>query len=355
MPCATATIPGVFRDANFDACFGEQLVIGSLQGYALTFTSAAAIEAFLPAGGTPGSLTSSQTDPTGDTGAGVFAGQVLAFALNLGFANCNLAGFCSNFGSLKIFSGPFAGYTVENLFAVATSVLGGDLALLPEGITISDLNDAVDAINNNFDDGHNNGFLVDPDCDVEEQLPDVWDLGDLEVCYPTEALNPAHRLTEIAWLGATVDAEDTPDTLNQDEGDDGVIFFNAPWTPCEVESVQVEVTAGANYTAFTDSAGVLYLNAWKDGNLDCDFCDVLCDGNGRRSGSFRTPSSLPACTVLVQRSGRDRSRPRTTGGCASACRKFRSRAARRRRRWTWAKWKITSSAICSSRSNSWAA
>jgi hypothetical protein len=39
------------------------------------------------------------------------------------------------------------------------AVLGGNTSLLPAGLTISGLNDIVDAINNNFD-GTNKGFLL---------------------------------------------------------------------------------------------------------------------------------------------------------------------------------------------------
>ncbi len=85
-------------------------------------------------------------------------------------------------------------------------------------------------------------------------------------------------MTGVAWLGTRVTAEVTPGILDLDTYDDGVTFLNQPWMPCEVESVQVAVTGGPNYTTFANGGGHLYLNAWKDGNLDCDFCDVFCDG-----------------------------------------------------------------------------
>lgn len=33
----------------------------------------------------------------------------------------------------------------------------------------------------------------------------------------------------------------------------------------------------SEYASYEVNGGLLYLNAWKDGNLDCDFCDILCD------------------------------------------------------------------------------
>ena len=43
---------------------------------------------------------------------------------------------------------------------LANSVLGGNLAALPAGMTVSDLNSIVDSINNDFDGGTTNkGYL----------------------------------------------------------------------------------------------------------------------------------------------------------------------------------------------------
>ena len=102
------------------------------------------------------------TNPT-SSGAGVFAGQVLALQLNVALSGPVFAG---GFGNLHIASGSLVGLTVSQVLDLANRALGGcltaaDIALLTSrGITtISGLNDVVDAINENFD-GGNNGFLV---------------------------------------------------------------------------------------------------------------------------------------------------------------------------------------------------
>ncbi|HEY3296136.1 MAG TPA: T9SS type A sorting domain-containing protein [bacterium] len=160
--------PGCIRDNNFATVFPSGLTIGG--NFTATFLSDTSIENFLPAGGPPSMLTANLTNPT-STPAGVFAGQVLTLAITLGFSNAGVTGFNSNLGNLVVPvgvhtpSGPFAGYTVNQIFALANQVLGGDLGALPAGITVSDLNDVVDAINNNFDGGSSGGFLVEPDCD----------------------------------------------------------------------------------------------------------------------------------------------------------------------------------------------
>jgi hypothetical protein len=159
--------PGCFRDANFNSAFPSGLTIGGT--FTIHFSTSAAVNAFLPAGGTADKLTQNYSNPT-TTVAGVFAGQVTALALSLGFSEAGLPGFC-DLGSLFYISAlpsdtdPFVGMTVDQLFAMANQVLGGNLGALPPGTTVSDLNDVIDAINQNYVDGtQDNGDLV---CDIQ--------------------------------------------------------------------------------------------------------------------------------------------------------------------------------------------
>ncbi|RPH94731.1 T9SS C-terminal target domain-containing protein [candidate division KSB1 bacterium] len=104
------------------------------------------------------------------------------------------------------------------------------------------------------------------------------DMGDLTACYPTLRSNPGHALSDIAWLGECITADVPPLVQNQDTCDDGVEFLNRPWTPCTEAQVRVTVKAGFWYHLYQLQGEKLYLNAWKDGNLDGDFCDIHCDG-----------------------------------------------------------------------------
>jgi hypothetical protein len=114
-------------------------------------------------------------------------------------------------------------------------------------------------------------------CLTIEEPAEEWDLGDIDTCnYPTLVCNPSHDLTGIAWLGPGIDGEATPNQYDLDAFDDGVVYHNLPWMPCCMQSVTVEVTAGPNYMMFEYMGGHLYLNGWKDGNLDLDFADTLC-------------------------------------------------------------------------------
>ena len=58
-------------------------------------------------------------------------------------------------------TGKLAGLTVSQVLAMANAVLGGNTGVLPAGVSISDLNNVVDTINNNYDNGTtNNGYLA---------------------------------------------------------------------------------------------------------------------------------------------------------------------------------------------------
>jgi hypothetical protein len=146
--------PAALLTAKFTTVYpGGSVAIGGT--YKLTFTSALSIINFLPQGGTPGKLAASATNPT-TSAAGVFAGQVLALQLSVDFSTKGMTP--AGLGGLKVVSGPLAGQTVTQVLALANSVLAG--GALPSGMSISDLNNVVDAINNNFDGGTtNNGYL----------------------------------------------------------------------------------------------------------------------------------------------------------------------------------------------------
>jgi len=137
--------PGSFLVANFSSI--GPVVVGCSTGYKLTFNSAAAIEAFLPQGGTPGVLKVSATNPT-TSAAGVFAGQVLALQISTSFSNAGK--LPTGLGGYVLTTGPATGKTVATVLADANKALGG--CGLPSYVSnISDLNFVVDQINNLFD------------------------------------------------------------------------------------------------------------------------------------------------------------------------------------------------------------
>lgn len=158
---------GCIRDNNFATCFPGGLVIGG--DYTISFSTAADVAAFLPTGDPPAPLTQNHVNPILPTEAGVFAGQVMALALTMGFGDC---GVLVDIGHLVVVRGypnpygPFAGWTVDEVFALANDVLGGDVDALPPGYDVSMLNDVITAINENFVDCLISGdYLAEPGCD----------------------------------------------------------------------------------------------------------------------------------------------------------------------------------------------
>lgn len=153
--------PGMLLQNNFATVYGSTGVTIGLPGvsgkYYLRFTSSTAIRNFLPTGGAPKALKASATNPT-TSAAGVFAGQVLAVKLSVGFSAAGIT--APGLGSLKVAAGhPLAGQTVNQVLALAEQALGG--GGLASGVSFSALNDVMTRINENFDNGTtNNGFLV---------------------------------------------------------------------------------------------------------------------------------------------------------------------------------------------------
>ncbi|MBI2943169.1 MAG: hypothetical protein HYY25_03105 [Candidatus Wallbacteria bacterium] len=155
--------PGSLRDSGFAAVFPAGLTIGS-GNLLVTFRTSAAVEAFLPAGGSASVLRESALDPE-STAAGVLAGQLVAATLNAAFsASGRLEQADSTpLGSLTVAAGSFAGLSVDALLAAANRAIAGDNGGLPPGATISDLNDALTRINECFDNGTvNTGYLRRP-------------------------------------------------------------------------------------------------------------------------------------------------------------------------------------------------
>ncbi|MCX8056085.1 MAG: SpaA isopeptide-forming pilin-related protein [Ignavibacteria bacterium] len=150
--------PGTIRDLYFAEVFPNGLEVGGI--YKLKLTSASAVENFLPQGGSPKALDKNYINPT-STKAGVFAGQVVALKMNVAFSDAGKIGSGSvKLGELIVNAGPLAGKTVYEVLDIANTALGGGTT----PYSISQLNEVVSAINENFDKGkYNKGFLRCPD------------------------------------------------------------------------------------------------------------------------------------------------------------------------------------------------
>jgi len=154
--------PGQLLKDNFTAISGgdNSITIG-LPGRSITFTSASAIEDFLPQGGSPAVLPLGDlVDPTGSYG--VLAGQVLALALNIGASDAGV--LPAGLGSLKVCNTgtAFDGMSVYQVLALGNTALGG--GSLPSGVTLSSLNDLITNINEGFDECETTTWAEDHLC-----------------------------------------------------------------------------------------------------------------------------------------------------------------------------------------------
>lgn len=187
--------PGCYRDAHFAAAFPNGVVIGCAGGNTLTFTSSAAIAAYLPAGTGPAVLTSSAVNPT--TTRGVLSSQILALTLSVGFdaADPNFSASSTSLGSLTIASGTFAGMSISSFLQLANNVLGG----CSNQYSPSTINEAATALNENFDDGtSDHGYVnCNRDFSVNIQIganPNVCETGNGLVTITINGGTPAYEL-----------------------------------------------------------------------------------------------------------------------------------------------------------------
>lgn len=175
--------PGCLLDSWFATVFPNGLLIGDQGGvndgdsgiWAARWDSAAAVQAFLPIGGGPGPLTYDAVDPT-TLPACVFAGQLVAAKLNCAFDDAGAfdSGKCRTdlkLCDLVLVSGVHSkliGWTVRDLIDLADQAIACQLGAGPfdvDGdsigdVTFGDLNNALDVVNNNFDNcTTNNGHL----------------------------------------------------------------------------------------------------------------------------------------------------------------------------------------------------
>jgi len=150
--------PGHYMTTHFAAVFPSGLTVGCTNH--LTLTSAAAVTAFLPSGGTPAALPGGTlTNPT--SYHNTLAGQLVALTLTTGFDNAGI-GFSSSstrLVNMVVAAGPMAGMTVGAVMTEANKVLGG----CSSTYSASTLTTVLDLINSNYDEGSSNkGFLICP-------------------------------------------------------------------------------------------------------------------------------------------------------------------------------------------------
>ncbi len=164
--------PGALLAQHFQTVYPNGLILGGT--HTLRFTSASAIERYLPAGGSARVLTSSETNPT--SSKGVLSAQLLAVQLAADFSKAGV--FKRGMGNLVFTSGPVAGQTLDAVLAMANAVFGGNTSALPAGMTVSGLASLLESVVNNYHEGTVNlgllgcgagGGSPDPDPEPEPE------------------------------------------------------------------------------------------------------------------------------------------------------------------------------------------
>jgi hypothetical protein len=141
---------------NFATSFPNGILVGSGTRY-LKFTTAQAVRDFLPSNTAPtvlGQGTILNPSSTGyDNG---LASQVLTARLNVAFGkNADFSSTDVSLADLYINTGTFEGMKVSQLIAIANTILGGGNSKY----TLTDVNNALIAINSNYVGGEDMNFL----------------------------------------------------------------------------------------------------------------------------------------------------------------------------------------------------
>lgn len=159
-------------EAAFPGLYPSGVTVGV--GNSITFTSALALQRYLPAIGTPGVLNGSYVNPAdvADTGGGNFSGQVLALRINVdmnppigtdaGFGDlliCNLTAGAASGSPLALAGSPLtatqvaalSGQSINDILAAAEARLGGAGPVpVPYGLNPFQFNVLLNLINAAF-------------------------------------------------------------------------------------------------------------------------------------------------------------------------------------------------------------
>ena len=148
--------------ANYNSVYAStsgvlEVGIHGTGGFSLLFTSATAIDDFLPAAGTNGILTSDLANPTSSS-SGSFGGEAVALKLNIDFADANVTTTIP-FGDLTLCSSGTGldGLSVRQILGVIDTTIGGGTS----GFSVSTLAPLAVSLNGSFYAGAASSFAQD--------------------------------------------------------------------------------------------------------------------------------------------------------------------------------------------------
>jgi len=150
--------PGSYLAANFDAVFGAEGVTIGMDANTITFTSAEAIQKFLPSSGKSEALAMSYLDPAKQEVRNTFASQTLALSISLAMDKSIESYSVSTkyLGNMVVAEGEMEGVAITRVLQEANKALAG----VESAYSIATLNETVSKINENYVDGEITGNYV---------------------------------------------------------------------------------------------------------------------------------------------------------------------------------------------------
>jgi len=168
--------PGTYLINNFSNSYPNGLQIGACNRF-IKLNSAAAVTAFLPTSGTPARLPNGTlVNPTATSYKNTLAGHLVALNLNITIDSLNPSFAASTvmFKNAIIAQGPFAGYTVQQLYNEANQAIGCS----NNKTYLTRLNTALDSTNASWRNGlRRNNYVVCPGTSLARVTP-FQDLSD---------------------------------------------------------------------------------------------------------------------------------------------------------------------------------
>ncbi|NEN25202.1 T9SS type A sorting domain-containing protein [Cryomorpha ignava] len=279
---ANGNNPGAYRDAHFSDVFPDGVTIGC--DYSISFSTTAAVEAFLPSGGTPSVLSESLIDPVNYNNT--LAGHLLAITLSLAFdqADQNFALSSTYLGDQIVAQGTFVGKSVTEVVALANAHLGG----CSNAYTSSQFTSVLSSINENYVDGiTDNGFL---DCPPEGN-PCSISLGEV-----TAVCTQDGNYTVQIYLSGTNGCYTllAPNALS---GNGFEFCFGNPEEEESVNEVMLELSYAQDDSysfsvdSQSDSQSTCSISTVTGNSPEC--CELTIDCSNLQNQSFACVSSIP--------------------------------------------------------------
>ncbi|MCH1581613.1 MAG: T9SS type A sorting domain-containing protein [Flavobacteriales bacterium] len=215
---ATSSDASDYLDNNFATVFPDGVTTGCASGYELVFTSADAVDTYLPCTGSAQDLvlTHGGADPNSSSDPSCWDNalvtHLLVAKLNVAFdaADANYSSSDILLSELTRSAGPLAGYTVAEIIALGDEVLGD----CSDEFTPNQMRKALRDLNQNFENGVDLARFYVPGCEASVSLSDdCGATGDVTVTFTAVDECGNMATTEATF---TIEDQTAPDFTGSD-------------------------------------------------------------------------------------------------------------------------------------------